>query len=77
MQDFKLKTLFRLQKRMKTNLLCLKYIKGGGCFYHFSIICSTFVAGFRISAIPKDIVGKRNGVRYLIQRPRNVGSFKE
>ncbi|SEA60037.1 hypothetical protein SAMN04487851_10972 [Prevotella sp. tc2-28] len=52
---------------MKTSLLCIKYIKGGGCFYHFSIICSTFVAGFRISAIPKDIVGKRNGVRYLIQ----------
>ena len=51
---------------MKTSLLCIKYIKGGGCFYHFSIICSTFVAGFRISAIPKDIVGKRNGVRYLI-----------
>ena len=43
----------------------------------FSIISSTFVAGFRICAIPKDIVDKRNGVRYLIQRPRNVGSFKE
>ncbi len=43
----------------------------------FSIISSTFVAGFRIRVIPKDIVDKRNGVRYLIQRPRNVGSFKE
>ena len=43
----------------------------------FSIISSTFVVGFRIRVIPKDIVDKRNGVRYLIQRPRNVGSFKE
>ena len=33
----------------------------------FSTISSTFVAGFRIRAIPKDIVDKRNGVRYLIQ----------
>ncbi len=32
----------------------------------FSIISSTFVAGFRISAIPKDIVDKRNGVRYRV-----------
>lgn len=43
----------------------------------FSIIISTIATGFRIRAIPKDIVDKRNGVRYLIQRPRNVGSFKE
>lgn len=43
----------------------------------FSIISSTFSTGFRIRAIPKDIVDKRNGVRYLIQRPRDVGSFKE
>ena len=39
----------------------LMYIDGG-CFYLFSIVCSTFVAGFRVSAIPKDIVDKRNGV---------------
>ena len=39
----------------------LMYIDGGR-FYLFSIVCSTFVAGFRVSAIPKDIVDKRNGV---------------
>ena len=44
---------------------------------HFSVICCTFAKGFRITAVSKDIMGKRNGVRYLIQGPRNVGSFKE
>jgi len=48
-------------------------LKSGGCFYYFSIISSTFAAGFRISAITKDIVDKRNGVRYL---PRNQRIYK-
>ncbi len=36
-------------------------------FSNLLYLCKRISHYIRISAIPKDIVGKRNGVRYLIQ----------